>query len=86
MIVYIFPAIIETDDDGYSLYFPDLNGCVTAGDTIEEIIFNAEEALSLHLQGMIDDSENIPEPSDIFEIKLDPTTNDMLVSIKVEMD
>jgi predicted RNase H-like HicB family nuclease len=47
-----FTAIIEAGgNSGYGVYFPDLPGCVSAGDTIEEAARNAEEALSLHLRG-----------------------------------
>jgi predicted RNase H-like HicB family nuclease len=60
-----FPAIIERGPENYSVYFPDLPGCVSAGDTIDETARNAEEALSLHLLGMIEDGEVIPQPSSL---------------------
>ncbi len=56
-----FTAIIEAGGkSGYGVYFPDLPGCVSAGDTIEEAARNAEEALSLHLRGIVEDGEDIP--------------------------
>ena len=56
-----FTAIIEAGGkSGYGVYFPDLPGCVSAGDTIEEAARNAEEALSLHLRGIAEDGDDIP--------------------------
>jgi predicted RNase H-like HicB family nuclease len=43
--------------------FPDFPGCVTAGKTLEEARKMAVEALELHLEGMLEDREPIPEPS-----------------------
>jgi predicted RNase H-like HicB family nuclease len=68
---YVYPAIVEDAGRNYSVYFPDLPGCVSAGDTLAETALNAEEALSLHLEGMLNDGDTIPEPSDLD--RLEPT-------------
>jgi predicted RNase H-like HicB family nuclease len=47
----------------YGVSFPDFPGCVTAGKTLEEASRNAQEALALHIAGMREDGERIPEPS-----------------------
>jgi predicted RNase H-like HicB family nuclease len=60
MQIRYFMAIVEAGKTGYGVYFPDLPGCVSAGNTVEEAARNAEEALSLHLRGMIEDGEEIP--------------------------
>ena len=41
---------------------PDLPGCISAGDTLEEAIGMAREAIELHLEGMIEDGAAIPTP------------------------
>src|SRR5690606_27676707 len=41
-----------------------LPGCVSAGETIAEALAGAEEALALHVAGMGEDGEDIPQPSD----------------------
>lgn len=56
-------VIIEKTDTGYSAYVPDLPGCITVGDTKEEIEKNIQEAIQLHLEGMREDGLEIPEPS-----------------------
>lgn len=61
--VYTFPAVfIPESVGGYSVLFPQLDGCVTQGDTFEEARSMAIEAMSLHLYGMEEDGEEIPVP------------------------
>ena len=57
MRTYAFPAIVERGDTVYGAFFPDLPGCGTVGDTLSELAEMAREALTLHLQGMIEDGE-----------------------------
>jgi len=45
-----FTAIIEGDQDGYYAYCPELKGCQTQGDTVEEAMANLREAAELHLE------------------------------------
>jgi len=47
----------------FGVSFPDLPGCVRAGKTLEEARRMAVEALALHIRGMAEDGEAIPEPS-----------------------
>jgi predicted RNase H-like HicB family nuclease len=56
----------------YGVSFPDLPGCVTAGKSLEEARVMAQEALTLHVAGMIEDGEAIPAPSSLDEIMADP--------------
>ena len=61
----LYPAYFRRlDSGGYSVDFPDLPGCVTAGSDLEETLAMAREALSLHLYGMIEDGDTLPPPSD----------------------
>ena len=60
----------RTSDFGVS--FPDFPGCVTAGRTLEEARRMAGEALALHVRGMIEDGERIPEPSSLDDLADDP--------------
>jgi predicted RNase H-like HicB family nuclease len=62
-----YPAILEPTEDGYSVYFPDLPGAISAGKDYEDAVKNAEECLSLHLYGMITDNEKLPNPSHMSE-------------------
>ncbi|MFV0552018.1 MAG: type II toxin-antitoxin system HicB family antitoxin [Anaerorhabdus sp.] len=60
-------AIIEEGETSYGAYFPDLPGCGTSGDTIEEVCINAKEALELHIYGMEKDHDELPMPSSKLE-------------------
>ena len=44
---------------------PDLPGCVSAGDTVEEALDNAREAILLHIEGLLDDGSPAPDPAHI---------------------
>jgi len=47
----------------FGVDFPNFPGCVTAGKTLEEARRNADEALALHIEGMVEDGDPIPRPS-----------------------
>ena len=81
--IYIYPSIFSFDDDGISVEFPDLEGCFTCGATTKEAMAMAKEAMGLHLFGMEEDNEAIPEPTDIKDIKLE--NNQTIVLIEVYM-
>lgn len=67
---YIFPALFESDgQDGYTVTFPDLPGCITEGNTLEEALFMAKDALELFLYTMEEDGDVIPFPSKPEKIK-----------------
>jgi len=78
---YIFPAVFNYADDGISISFPDIPGCFSCGDTDEEAINMAEEALGLHLYSMEQDGDPIPEPSRGENIYLEPTERIFLVDV-----
>lgn len=59
-------------ENGYSVYFPDLPGCTSYGDTLSEAQKNAQDALGLHLYGMEKDGDTIPAASAV--PKVDPET------------
>ena len=47
----------------YSAYVPDLPGCVSTGDSLEEVRQNIQEAILFHLRGMQDDGQPVPVPT-----------------------
>jgi predicted RNase H-like HicB family nuclease len=77
MATVYYPAIIERDADGYGVFFPDLPGCVSAGETAQEAALGAEEALSGHLAVMIEHGDALPDPSDLDAIERDPDVNEV---------
>ncbi|MBR4145164.1 MAG: type II toxin-antitoxin system HicB family antitoxin [Lachnospiraceae bacterium] len=65
----VYPAIIHNDTDGKWLEFPDLTGCQTAGNSIEELMTNAEEVLGLYLATEVELRNPLPKPSKLEDIK-----------------
>jgi predicted RNase H-like HicB family nuclease len=70
MTTYV--ALIHKDHDSdYGVSFPDLPGCVTAGSTRDEAIAMAKEALTLHIEGLLEDGEDVPAPRPAEQIDRD---------------
>src|SRR5579872_3616033 len=67
MVTYYIALVHKDLDSDYGVSFPDFPGCVTAGSTLAEAARMAEEALELHILGMIEDGDSIPEPRSIEE-------------------
>jgi predicted RNase H-like HicB family nuclease len=62
----VYIAYLHKDrKSDFGVSFPDLPGCVTAGKTLDAARCMAAEALALHIGGMAEDGEPIPEPSTI---------------------
>lgn len=58
-----YAIVIESSDRNYSAYVPDLPGCIATGATLEELKAQMRIAIELHLAGLREDGEPIPEPS-----------------------
>ena len=68
-----YPVVIHKDPDSdYGVTLPDLPGCFSAGRTLEEALEMAREAAELHLEGLLEDGEPLPEPSPIEALRQRP--------------
>jgi predicted RNase H-like HicB family nuclease len=56
-------VVIEKTQTGYSAYSPDVLGCISTGATLEEVNQNMQEALEFHIDGLIEEGLEIPDPS-----------------------
>lgn len=65
----------EADSD-FGVSFPDFPGVVTAGTSLDDARSMAEEALFLHIEGMIEDGEPVPEPYSLTDAMEDPENKD----------
>ena len=83
--VYTFPAIFNYADDGISIKFPDLPGCLSCADDNDEAVYMATDALSLRLFSDEQDNTPIPEPSDVLEIKKQLKPNQIVSLIRISM-
>lgn len=58
-----YAVIIEKSSEGFGAYVPDLPGVGVAGDSVEEVRQLIREAIDLHLEGLKEDGQPMPEPS-----------------------
>lgn len=88
MSTAIYVAIVEgSQDEGYSAFFPDLPGCVTAAESMLELPAAARDALSLHLAGMMEDGDVLPDPTAIEDIPRDPEVKEvgrLIIDVDIE--
>lgn len=80
-----YPIFIHKDENSvYGVIVPDLPGCYSAGDTVEEAIKNAHEAIECHIEGLLLDNEPIPFKKSIEEHLENPDFKDSLIaSVKI---
>lgn len=60
---YVYPAIFTEEEKGYSVYFPDLEGCYTCGDDMVDALYMAEDVLAFTLYDYEKNDRPIPKPS-----------------------
>ena len=77
-MVYYVGIIHRDEGTDYGISFPDFPGCVSAGETVETLKTNAEEALAGHIQLLAEDGGVIPAPSSIDAVMADPDFADGL--------
>lgn len=82
-----FPIVIEPGNDthAYGVVVPDLPGCFSAGDTLDEAIANAPEAILLHLEDLLDRGQPLPEPKPLERHRSNPEFADWLWAV-VDVD
>lgn len=69
-----YVAIVEDAgaDRAIGIWFPDLPGCFSAGDDIDDALLNAQEALALYAEAEAQEGRALPEPRTISALKSDP--------------
>nr|MBQ4455680.1 type II toxin-antitoxin system HicB family antitoxin [Clostridia bacterium] len=67
---YVYPAVFTPEEGGYSVNFPDLEGCYTSGDDLQDAIYMAQDVLSFTLFDYEKEGKKIPEASKLSDIEL----------------
>ncbi|MBI5815600.1 MAG: type II toxin-antitoxin system HicB family antitoxin [Nitrospinae bacterium] len=62
---YRFSVVVEKDQDGYTAFCPQLQGCYTQGDTYEEVLGSIKDAIRLHVEDRKAEGEDIPQPESV---------------------
>jgi predicted RNase H-like HicB family nuclease len=79
-------AVVYKDPKSdFGVSFPDFPGCITTGSSIDEAKDMAHDALSLHINGMLKDGDNIPAPSKLEDIMDDPDYSDAAAILVVSV-
>ena len=80
--MYIYPAFFYKDENGYSVVFYDIE-LATMGDTLEEALIMAEEALTGRISLLLKDGETLPKPTAIEDIEK-PEDAEFITLIKTD--
>lgn len=78
----IYPAIFTYEEGAYTVIFPDLEGCFTEGETLEEAFKFAGEALALYLDGL----SELPKATAFSNVKAEEGQTVMLVEADSSFD
>lgn len=76
-----YPLIIHYDNIAYGVTVPDIPGCISAGDTLDEAIKNVEEAIDGHLTILAEDGANIPVAKPLDDYCLLAKNEDAILSV-----
>ena len=68
---YKISVVIEKDEHGYYAYCPELEGCQTQGDSLEEVLSNVKEAAELYMKTMSEDEIKICLSKEILNTSLE---------------
>lgn len=70
MAKYVYPAVFTPEEEGgYSVFFPDLEGCYTCGDDLQDALFMANDVLAFVLYDYEKEGKGIPVPSKAENVK-----------------
>lgn len=64
-----YPAIFHEEDGSFWVEFPDLEGCHSYGDSLEEVFINAQEALEGYCLTLLESEQTLPKASEITEVQ-----------------
>ena len=81
----IYPAIFHKEDGSYWVEFPDLEGCQTCGDNLQDAMSLSQEALGLYVVSLLEDGKIPPQPSDITALTPEEGAFVTLVAVNPEI-
>ena len=67
-----YAVVYAKTETGYSAHVPDLPGCIAAGATLEEARTLIRQAVEMHLEGMREDGDPIPQPTTLADYVVVP--------------
>jgi predicted RNase H-like HicB family nuclease len=64
-------ALVHEESGGFGISFPDFQGCVSGGDTLEEALVRGQATLAFHVEGMVEDGDPLPKVRTFDELRRD---------------
>src|SRR5262245_7027298 len=64
-------GLVHEEDGVYGISFPDFPGCVAGGRTLDDVVRRGTEALAFHIDGMVEEGMELPEPRGFESIRKD---------------
>ena len=61
-------VVVEKGSTSFGAYVPDLPGCISVGETRDEVLASIHEAIEFHLEGLKEEGQPIPPPSSSSEL------------------
>ena len=83
-------ALVHEGDRAFGISFPDFPGCVSGGDTIDDAIRRGREALAFHVEGMVEDGDDLPVPRTLTDLRKDQEFREdaegaVIVSVPIDL-
>ena len=72
-MIVTYPACFFKEDEGYSVFFPDLPGCQTCAYSLDEALEMAMDALALYLDTLREEGREVPPPTPLERVDPDET-------------
>lgn len=79
-----YPAVFHPEDIGYSVSVPDLDGCFSEGDTLNDAYKMARDAIGLCITDLLENKKDLPEPSAPKALKHDADDSIVLIEFDLE--
>jgi predicted RNase H-like HicB family nuclease len=77
-----YPALIDKDEDSdFGVSFPDFPGCISAGETLEEAVLGAQEALAGHVALMIADGDELPKATPLENVAQEKESSTVAITL-----
>jgi toxin-antitoxin system, antitoxin component, hicB family len=83
---YHYYAVFEKTEEGYNIYYPDLPGCLSCAETIDEALYMSKDALEGYLLISEEDGDELKEPSSYYELSKKLKKNEMLQLVVADTD
>lgn len=77
----VYPAVFSFADDGITITFPDLPGCISCADNQEEAVYMAKDALGCWIAGNEELGNTIPAPSNVSDLRIEQNQSACLVDV-----